>query len=215
MKKVFITRKIPSIAKEMLEQHFEVSENLENRQLSSEELAKATYDPNLFLGEELFGKTLGIVGFGRTGRAVARRALGFGLKVIIYHYKTLTFSEEENKNFTQVPFDQLLSQSDYISLHVPLKEETRFLIDARAFEKMEKRPVLINMARGAIIQTDDLVTALKTAKIRGAALDVTFPEPLSHHTTPCANLRIVSSCLISDLPLRTAAFAWPASLLKT
>ena len=282
MKKVLITRKIPSVAKEMLEKHFEVRINPEERQLTQDELAEAAqefdgilsmlsdpfthavfekatrlkvvsnyaigldnidkaaahakkivvtnlpdvvtestadltfalllslirkipqanefvldgrwkdYDPNLFLGEELRGKTLGIMGFGRTGRAVAKRALPFGLHVNIYHYKPLTFTDGEKKDYTQVPLDELLATSDYLSLHIPLKEETRFLIDAKAFEKMKKRPVLINMARGAVVQTDDLVIALETGQIRGAALDVTFPEPLSHHHPLC----LFENCLI-------------------
>ena len=282
MKKVFITRKIPSIAKELLKKQFEVKENPEDRQLTVDELSLSSqefdgilsmlsdpftktvfdqatrlkvvsnyaigldnidrsaahakgiavtnlpdvvtestadltfaillslirkipeakefvlegwwkaYSPDLFLGEELFGKTLGIIGFGRTGRAVAKRALGFGLKVKIYHYKPLSLTEEEKKHFTQIPFDELLATSDYISLHVPLKEETRFLIDGKTFEKMKRRPILINMARGAIVHTDDLVTALEKGQIRGAALDVTFPEPISHHHPLC----LFENCLI-------------------
>ncbi|HAZ15925.1 MAG: hypothetical protein A2Y28_02955 [Chlamydiae bacterium GWC2_50_10] len=138
------------------------------------------WSPDLFLGEELFGKCFGIMGFGKTGRAVAKRALGFGLKVKIYHYRPLDFTEEEKRVYTQVSFDELLEEADYLSLHLPLKEGTRFLIDRRAFERMKRRPLLINMARGAVVHTDDLVLALKKKEVRGALLDVVYPEPISH-----------------------------------
>ncbi len=150
------------------------------------------WHPDLFLGEELFGKRLGIVGFGRTGRAVAKRAVGFGLKILIYHYKPLVFTDDEKKVYTQVSLDELLKESDYICLHLPLKEETRFMFNRRAFEKMARRPVFVNMARGGVVDPDALLEALKKQQVRGAALDVTFPEPLPASHPLCH----LSNCLI-------------------
>jgi glyoxylate reductase len=150
------------------------------------------YDPSLFCGEELSNKTFGIVGFGRTGRAVAKRALGFGLKVLVHHRHPIAIEEQKQLQITQVPFDELLQQVNYLSLHVPLTEQTRFMIDQRAFQKMKKNPVLINVSRGAVVHPDALVDALVSGQIRGAALDVTFPEPISHHHPLCQ----MDHCLI-------------------
>ena len=135
-----------------------------------------TWICGLFAGEELYGKTFGIWGFGRTGKAVAKRALGFGMNVVFYHYKSTELSTTEP--IRQVSFDEFLEQSDYISLHIPLKKETKGIVNLSLFQKMKKHPVLINMARGSVVNTDDLVQALKKGLIRGAALDVTDPEPL-------------------------------------
>ncbi|MBS0616071.1 MAG: D-glycerate dehydrogenase [Verrucomicrobia bacterium] len=143
------------------------------------------FEPFLLLGEELRGKVFGIIGYGRIGRAVAQRAAAFGMKVIAYHLKTLS-------DVTQVPLEELYATADYISLHVPLKKETKGMIGYAAMQKMKKHPILINMARGSIINTDDLVRALKEGVIRGAALDVTDPEPLPN-THPLCQL---PNCLI-------------------
>jgi len=127
-----------------------------------------------FLGEELVNKTFGIIGFGRIGKAVARRALGFGLNIIVYNHSPITPEE----GVQQVSLDDLFARSDYISLHVPLNPETKDLINLSVFKKMAKKPVLINASRGGLVNTDDLVTALKTGLIRACALDVTAPEPI-------------------------------------
>lgn len=145
------------------------------------------WEPNLFLGEELSGKTFAIIGYGRIGKAVAQRALGFGLKVIVFHRSLV-----EDKRVRQVTWDQLLQEADYISLHLPLTPETQGLINLQTMQKMHKKPVLINMARGSIINTDDLVIALEKGYVRGAALDVTAPEPISSSHPLC----MMENCLI-------------------
>lgn len=277
--KVFITRRLPRIAEDMLSEHFLVRSNSENRPLPREELAKVaaeydailatvtekfdreiigrknnlavisnyavgldnidleyaaakgiavyntpdavtdstadltfalllslirkipaaqdfvrrdkwnSWDPELFLGEELRGKTFGILGFGRIGQAVAQRAAGFGLE-IIYHNRPLV--KNPNSDFFQVNLDFLLENSDYISIHLPLTAETAGYIDSRKMNLMKKNPIVLNMARGGIVNTDDLHSALKSGQIRGACLDVTAPEPLSGDHPLCQ----LDNCLI-------------------
>ena len=148
-----------------------------------------SWDPELFLGEELRGKTFGILGFGKIGQAVAKRAAGFGLE-IIYHNRPLL--KYPNHNFFQVKLDYLLENSDYISIHLPLTDETAGYIDNSKLNLMKKKPVILNMARGGIVNTDDLYSALQSGQIRGACLDVTAPEPLSGSHPLCK----LDNCLI-------------------
>jgi glyoxylate reductase len=149
------------------------------------------WNPQLFLGEELQGKTLGILGFGRTGKAVARRALGFGLHVI-YHRPAKTPPEAALDAYaTPVAFDELMERSDYLSLHVPLTAETRGMINAAVFAKMRRRPMVLNMARGDVVVTDDLVKALETGQIRAAGLDVVTADRLSHDHPLCKMENVV------------------------
>lgn len=135
-----------------------------------------TWGPMTLLGVDIQGATLGLVGFGRIGKAVARRALGFDMRVIYY-------SPNEKKtypdlNTTQVDFETLLKESNFISLHTPLTPETRHLIDAEALSKMKPNAVLINTARGPVVDSEALYQALKEKRIFGAGLDVTDPEPI-------------------------------------
>jgi glyoxylate reductase len=125
-----------------------------------------TWEPGLYLGAEVYGATLGIIGFGRIGRAVASRAEGFAMSVI--HART-TATEA---------FNALLEQSDFVSLHCPLTAETHHLIDADALRRMRPTAILINTARGPIVDQGALRQALIERTIAGAALDVTEPEPL-------------------------------------
>lgn len=151
------------------------------------------WNPELFLGEELFGKTMGIIGFGKIGQAVARRAIGFGMQVVYYNRSTKRTDDEfPASRIRQVDFASLLAQSDYISVHVPLTPETKNLIGKTEFIQMKKQPILLNLARGGIVNTDDLVEALRTKLIRGACLDVTDPEPLSGSHPLCQ----LDNCLI-------------------
>ena len=135
-----------------------------------------TWGPMTLLGVDIHCATLGLVGFGRIGKAVARRALGFDMRVIYY-------SPNEKKaypdlNATQVDFETLLEESDFISLHTPLTPATRHLIDAEALSKMKPNAVLINTARGPVVDAEALYQALKEKRIFGAGLDVTDPEPI-------------------------------------
>ena len=122
-----------------------------------------TWEPGLLLGRDLHGATVGIVGMGRIGSAVARRLEGFGASVL---------------NARDVALAELLEESDFVTLHCPLTPETRGLIDAAALKRMKPTAYLVNTARGPIVDTDALVAALEREEIAGAALDVTDPEPL-------------------------------------
>ena len=135
-----------------------------------------TWNPMLLLGIEMKGATLGLVGFGRIGKAVARRAMGFDMRVI--YYDPTEAETHSDLHATSVDFETLLKESDIISLHTPLTEKTRHLIDSAALSKMKRTAVLINTARGPIIDPDALYAALKQNRIFGAGLDVTEPEPL-------------------------------------
>jgi glyoxylate reductase len=119
------------------------------------------WQPDLLLGYDLHGSTLGIVGYGRIGRAVARRAEGFGMEVL-----------------HGIPLGELLERSDFVSLHAPLKPETQGLIGAGELRRMKPTAILVNTARGQLVDSDALTEALQTGQIAGAALDVTDPEPL-------------------------------------
>lgn len=136
-----------------------------------------TWEPLGYLGQDIHGSTLGIVGMGRIGTAMAKRAAGFDMKVI-YSDQFRNERAEQELGVEHVDFDDLLSRSDFISVHVPLTPETKGLFGANEFKKMKDSAVLINTARGPVVDTDALVVALNNNTIWGAGLDVTDPEPL-------------------------------------
>ena len=138
------------------------------------------WTPTQLLGNDVFGKTLGIVGMGRIGQAVARRAKGFGMKVIYHSRHPIKLENERALETMRLPLDELLTRSDFVSLHVPLTAETRHLIGRKQFSKMKKTSYLINTARGAVVDEAALVTALKKGAIAGAGLDVFEAEPKVH-----------------------------------
>lgn len=145
-----------------------------------------TWTPTGWLGADLRGATLGIVGMGKIGKAVAERAKGFGLKLIYTDSKQMPGDEAYRS------LDDLLRESDFVSLHCPLTAKTRGLIDASALQKMKRSAILVNTARGPIIVNDALICALRDGWIAAAALDVTDPEPLpSQHA-----LYDLPNCLI-------------------
>ncbi len=133
--------------------------------------------PDAWLGAEMHGATLGILGMGQIGQAVARRGAAFGMRVL-YTSRSPKPAVETALGAQRVPWEQLLQESDFLSLHVPLTPETRGLINADALRQMKNTAYLINMARGPVVVTDDLVRALEKGWIAGAGLDVTDPEPL-------------------------------------
>jgi glyoxylate reductase len=139
--------------------------------------AFTVYDPNLLHGMEIHGATLGIIGMGNIGRQVARRAGGFDMHVL-YHNRRRNLAAEAEVNATYVELDDLLAQSDYVALNVPLTPETRHLIGREQLRRMQPTAYLINVARGGVVDHDALVEALRAGWIAGAALDVTEPEPL-------------------------------------
>lgn len=136
-----------------------------------------TWGLTLFLGQEVHGATLGIIGMGRIGQAMAKRARGFDMQVL-YHNPSRRPDLEEILGIEYREFDDLLQEADFVSLHVNLTTETRGLIAARALELMKPTAVLINTARGPVVDPDALYWALKNGQIAAAALDVTDPEPL-------------------------------------
>jgi glyoxylate reductase len=135
------------------------------------------WGPGILLGLELTGSTLGIIGFGRIGQAVARRAAGFNMHVLYY---TPHRREELEKSMgvTYAPLDELLAQSDIVTIHSYLSNETRHLFGRANFEKMKPAAILINTARGQIVDPQDLLWALENKKIGAAALDVFETEPI-------------------------------------
>jgi D-3-phosphoglycerate dehydrogenase len=130
------------------------------------------WEKKKFKGTEIYGKVLGIIGIGRIGREVAKRAVALGMKVIAYDPWV-----KEAKNAEMVSLDDLLGQSDYITLHLPLTEETHYLIDRDAFGKMKDGIRIIDCARGGILDEDALYDAIVSGKVTGAGLDVYTEEP--------------------------------------
>lgn len=135
-----------------------------------------TWEPMLLLGVDIKGATLGLIGLGRIGKAVARRAAGFDMRVI--YYDPTEKAAEAELRVNAVELETLLKESDFISLHTPLTPDTHHLIDSNAFSKMKPNAVLINTARGPVVDPDALYEALKEKRIFGAGLDVTDPEPI-------------------------------------
>lgn len=131
----------------------------------------------LLLGGDVHGKTLGVVGFGRIGRAMARRALGFGMRVLYQDAVPADPGTERELNATRVDLATLLRESDFVTLHTPLIAETRHLINADSLRTMKKTAYLINAARGPVVDEAALVQALTEGRIAGAGLDVFEEEP--------------------------------------
>jgi glyoxylate reductase len=134
------------------------------------------WEPGIFLGTGLLGKTLGIVGLGRIGSMVARRAKGYNMTVL-YNKRSRDEEAEKELGATFVELDELFAKSDFVTLHVPLTEETRHMINKESLAKMKKRSYLINTARGSVVNEKDLVEALRSGQLSGAALDVFDNEP--------------------------------------
>jgi D-3-phosphoglycerate dehydrogenase len=134
------------------------------------------WEKKKFEGDEIGGKTLGIVGIGNIGKEVAKRALALGMDILVYDPYAAA-----PEHLAKVSLDELLAQADYITFHMPLTDETRHMIDARAFEKMKAGVRIINCARGGIVDEDALYDALVSGKVAGAALDVYAQEPCEGH----------------------------------
>jgi len=135
---------------------------------------------DLLWGADIFGKTLGIVGFGRIGRAVARRALGFNMRVLYQDAVRADAAVERELRATRMDLEPLLAESDFVSLHTPLLPETRHLMGERTLKLMKKSAILVNAARGPVVAEAALVRALKEGWIAGAGLDVFEEEPKIH-----------------------------------
>lgn len=138
-----------------------------------------TWGPTLLLGQDVAGATLGILGFGRIGRGMARRGSGFGMRTLFYDdYIADDDPAIAETGVEKVGLDHLLRESDFVSIHTPLTPETHHLINAEAFAKMKPTAIVINTARGPLIDAAALYTALSTGQILYAGLDVTDPEPI-------------------------------------
>ena len=149
-----------------------------------------TWGPTLLMGQDVYGATLGIVGMGRIGQAVARRARGFEMRVLYADPSEPEATRELGA--VRVDLDDLLAQADFVSLHVPLTAATERLIDARALARMKPTAILVNTARGPVVDRAALYDALVSGQIAYAALDVTDPEPIA----PDDPLLSLDNCLI-------------------
>jgi glyoxylate reductase len=130
------------------------------------------------LGADLVGSTLGIIGLGRIGQAVARRAAGFDLRILYTSRHQGERNLEKSLGVEFVEFDRLLSESDFVTIHTPLSADTDRLFGDRQFELMKPTAILINTSRGSIVASDALYRALSSGQIAAAAIDVTDPEPI-------------------------------------
>jgi glyoxylate reductase len=136
-----------------------------------------TWGPMLCLGHDLHGATLGLVGLGRIGSAVAKRATGFEMRVLYYDVERVP-ALEEDLGVVYSDLESLLARSDFVSLHTPLTSETHHLIGARELRLMKRSAILVNTSRGPVIDQEALYEALVSGEIAGAGLDVTDPEPI-------------------------------------
>lgn len=161
------------------------------------------WDLDQLVGTDVWGKTLGIVGFGRIGRAMARRALGFQMKVIYTDAVRAPEAVEKELNATNRPLNDLLAESDFVSVHVPLLPETRGLFDAPKLFRMKPTAFLINTSRGAVVDEAALVHALESKKIAGAALDVFENEPFIHPGLKRPNVVLAPHIASASIETRT------------
>jgi glyoxylate reductase len=161
------------------------------------------WDLDQLVGTDVWGKTLGIVGFGRIGRAMARRAIGFQMKVIYTDATRAPADVEKTLNAEFRDMNVLLAESDFVSVHVPLLPETRGLFDSPKFYRMKPTAFLINTARGPVVDEAALVAALEAGKIAGAGLDVYENEPFVHPGLKRANVVLAPHMASASLETRT------------
>jgi glyoxylate reductase len=169
-----------------------------------------TWGPMLLLGNDMRGSTLGLIGFGRIGKAMARRAVGFDMRVIYYDPSEPRL--EADIKALSVDFESVLEESDFISLHTPLTPDTRRLIDSDALSRMKPNVVLVNTSRGPVIDMDALYEALRDKRIFAAGLDVTEPEPLpSNHPLLTLDNLVIAPHIASASKAARDNMAWLAA----
>jgi glyoxylate reductase len=161
------------------------------------------WDLDQLVGTDVWGKTLGIAGFGRIGRAMARRASGFQMRVIYTDAVRAPAEVEKELRAEYRDMNELLAESDFISVHTPLLPETRGLFDASKFQRMKRTAFLINTSRGPVVDEAALVAALESEKIAGAALDVFEKEPIIHPGLRRANVVLAPHIASASLETRT------------
>lgn len=151
---------------------------------------KEIFGASDYVGIDLQGKTIGILGLGRIGGTLAKRAKAFDMKILYHNRKRVSKSKEKTLNAKYVSFEKLVSQSDFISIHVPHTKETNHLFNIEIFKKMKKSAFLINTSRGKVVNEKDLIIALKKKIISGAGLDVFESEPIkkNHPLTKLQNI---------------------------
>jgi len=160
--------------------------------------------PMLFLGTEVTGKTLGIVGLGRIGKAVARRASGFDMRILYHNRERIGADEERELRVEYADLNRLLAESDFVSLHVPLTSETKYLIGAKELALMKPTAFIINTSRGPVVDEKALVRVLRERKIGGAGLDVYENEPeLAQGLTELDNVTLLPHVGSGTLETRT------------
>ena len=135
------------------------------------------WGPKMFLGYDVYGKTLGLVGLGRIGQAVARRAAGFNMRIVFHDPESISDKVIKELGATRLPFDELLRVSDFVSMHVPLFPETHHLLNDHAFSLMKPSCIVINTSRGPVVDEKALARAVRNGRIAGAGLDVFEREP--------------------------------------
>jgi glyoxylate reductase len=163
----------------------------------------AGWDLDQLVGADVWGKTLGLVGFGRIGRAMARRASGFKMKVLYSDVARVSEEVEKELNAGYRDLDALLAQSDFVSVHVPLLAETQGLFTSAKFARMKPTAFFINTARGSVVDEAALVHALETKEIAGAGLDVYEKEPSIHAGLKRSNVVIAPHLASASLETRT------------
>jgi glyoxylate reductase len=161
------------------------------------------WDLDQLVGTDVCGKTLGLVGFGRIGRAMARRAGGFKMKVLYTDVQRAPEDVEKEYNAEYRDFNTLLAESDFVSVHVPLSSETQGLFEAAKFFRMKPTAFLINTSRGQVVDEAALVHALESKKIAGAALDVYENEPFIHPGLKRPNVVLAPHIASASLETRT------------
>lgn len=177
------------------------------RLVEGDELVRAGkwrgWDLDQLVGGDVWGKTLGIVGFGRIGRAVARRASGFQMRIIYHDAVRAALDVEKALHAEYRDLDNLLAQADFVSAHVPLLPETRKLFDASKFSRMKPTAFFINTSRGQVVDEAGLVQALDSRKIAGAALDVFENEPAVNPSLRRSNVVLAPHIASASLETRT------------
>ena len=171
---------------------------------------------DMMLGTDIYGATLGIVGIGRIGRGVAHRAKGFNMRVLYYDPNPLMPEAEQQLGAERVDLARLLVESDFVSVHVPLTEQTHHMLSTQQFGQMKRSAILINTSRGPVIDEAALVEALNAKKIAGAGLDVYEREPAVHPgLVPLSNVILTPHIASSSVRTRSEMSAMAARNMAT
>lgn len=165
------------------------------------------WGPEMLLGSDIYGATLGIVGLGRIGSAVARRAVGFNMKILYYTRSENEYTREFDKvaNIKRVDLHTLLKDANIVSLHIPLSAETKHLLGEKEFELMKPDSIVVNTSRGSVIDEDALIKALKSGQIGVAGLDVFNEEPISKDSPLLKLTNVVLAPHIGSASTKTRA----------